>query len=71
MSGVVMGLLSTTVVCTIVFVIIYTPYYVVQHEPMDPYSVAERVLTSSPLVDGQVIEFFSVFRSLIVTFKQT
>jgi hypothetical protein len=49
------GLISVVTVTTVVFVLIYTPFYVTQHEPHDPYSVARRVLTSSPLVDGQVL----------------
>jgi hypothetical protein len=48
------GVISVVTVTTVVFVLIYTPFYVTQHEPHDPYSVARRVLTSSPLVDGQV-----------------
>lgn len=52
--GITVALASVITVSTVVFVLIYAPVYVVQHEPMDPYSVARRVLTSSPLVDGQV-----------------
>ncbi|XP_059476222.1 dipeptidase 1-like [Neocloeon triangulifer] len=45
-------IVSVTLICTVTFLIIYTPFYVVQHEPSDPYAVARRVLKTAPLVDG-------------------
>ncbi|CAB3378501.1 Hypothetical predicted protein [Cloeon dipterum] len=46
------GIVSVIVVCTVTFLIIYTPFYVVQHLPEDPYSVARRALKNGPLIDG-------------------